>query len=103
MSLSQHAESYSSASSTLSKLSVGSSRLLYAQSVVEEKLGDVTDFGAIVESKVGQGGTLENGTRDLSGERMGVRKLVKSVDRWREWLAGFTFGGLRRGVEVEES
>lgn len=59
-------------------------------------MGDVTDFARIVQAKVGEGGTLEKGTRELGAERMGVRKLVKSVERWRVWLAGLAFGGLRR-------
>lgn len=86
LSLSHHADSYAASTSPLSKLSIGSSRLLYAQSVVEEKLGDVTDFAGMVQSKVGVGGTLDKGTRELGGQRMGVRKLVKSVERWRVWL-----------------
>jgi hypothetical protein len=54
----------------------------------------VTDFSKMVRSKVGDGGTLEKGTKELGRERLGVRKLVKSVERWRVWLG---FLG-RRGV-----
>lgn len=107
LSLAQRADSYSSTTSPTAKLSIGSSRLHYAQSVVEEKLSDVTDFERMITLKVGPGGTLDLGSKALGRERSGMRSLVTSIERWRDWLGFLTVRGahhlrLRRDDSVAE-
>ena len=69
-SLMYHVESYATSTSPLAHLAIGSSRLLYAQSVLEDKLSEsVLEFTKLLRAKVGTGGTLDNGTRALSLER----------------------------------
>lgn len=94
LALARRAESYASpASSPTAKLATGSSRLHYAQSIVEDKLGDITDFQRMVALKVGPGGTLDEGIRSLETERSGIRSLVVSLERWTEWLGFLTLRG----------
>lgn len=91
-SLTAHAESYAAQHSAVSKLSIGTSRLSYAQTVVEEKLTDVTDFERMLRGKVGAGdgmnkvGSLDRASRELGQQRSGIRSLVASMDRWSVWL-----------------
>lgn len=70
-----HTESYAAADSLISKLSTGTKRLQYAQSVLEDKLADVKEFEAAVLAKVGVEGMLDIGTRQLGRERSGMVSL----------------------------
>ncbi|KAM0790226.1 hypothetical protein ACM66B_005538 [Microbotryomycetes sp. NB124-2] len=108
--LTTHAESYSQPHSSVSKLSIGTSRLSYAQSVVDEKLVDVVDFDKLLRSKVSGGGgggggsggredhdnggsgqeqqqgTISKGVEALSRKDSGLRTLVSSLDGWKTWF-----------------
>ncbi|KAL8290380.1 hypothetical protein RQP46_002638 [Phenoliferia psychrophenolica] len=86
-SLTYHAESYATSTSPIAHLATGSSRLLYAQSVLEDKLSEsVLEFTKILKAKVGPGGTLDVGTRALGRERSGVRRFVATLSQWGDWL-----------------
>ncbi|GAA5971841.1 hypothetical protein JCM21900_002974 [Sporobolomyces salmonicolor] len=84
-SLTARVSSYADATSSISKLSTGASRLQYAQSVLEDKLHDITDFERMIAAKVGNGGTLEVATWALARERVGMRKLVLALEKWADW------------------
>ncbi|GAA5886604.1 hypothetical protein JCM6882_005830 [Rhodosporidiobolus microsporus] len=79
----------SSASSPLTKLSTGTSRLHYAQAVLDDKLRDVLEFEAMLEAKVGAEGTLQIETRKLGRERAGMRRLVGVLELWGDWVGGW--------------
>ncbi|KAK4049851.1 hypothetical protein OIV83_003907 [Microbotryomycetes sp. JL201] len=85
-SLTTRAETYSQPQSTVSKLSIGTSRLSYAQSVVDEKLVDVVDFDKLLRSKVGPGGTIDKGVRGVSKTESGLRSFVSSFEYWKAWF-----------------
>ncbi|GAA6037420.1 hypothetical protein JCM8097_008563 [Rhodosporidiobolus ruineniae] len=76
----------SSSSSPLTKLSTGTSRLHYAQAVLDDKLRDVLEFRRMLEAKVGPQGSLEKAASALAGERTGMRRLVKVLEKWTEWV-----------------
>ncbi|GAA5874499.1 hypothetical protein JCM1840_000797 [Sporobolomyces johnsonii] len=106
-SLTARVSSYADSTSSISKLSTGTSRLQYAQSVLEDKLHDITDFERMIAAKVGKGGTLEVATRALARERVGMRKLVLALEKWADW-GRYLCGRLRwhcrwsRGEKADE-
>ncbi|TNY21279.1 hypothetical protein DMC30DRAFT_395430 [Rhodotorula diobovata] len=82
-------EAYSASSSPLSLLSTGTSRLQYAQAVLDDKLRDVVEFDRALADKVRPGdGTLEVAVRELERD-MGVMRRVLG---WLEGASAWAWG-----------
>ncbi|GAA5825366.1 hypothetical protein JCM11251_006952 [Rhodosporidiobolus azoricus] len=79
----------SSSTSPLTKLSTGTSRLHYAQAVLDDKLHDVLTFAGQLQDKVGPEGSLERAARELEGERRGMRRLVGVLEVGVGWMGGW--------------
>ncbi|KAK4050192.1 hypothetical protein OIO90_005174 [Microbotryomycetes sp. JL221] len=82
--LTTHTESYSIQNSNVSKLSIGTSRLSYAQSIVDEKLIDVTDFEKLLKTKVDQNGSIEKGILNLINQMKGGSGFLKFLN-FQSW------------------
>ena len=107
-SLMYHVDSYVTPTSPIAHLATGSSRLLYAQSVLEDKLSEsVLEFAKLVRAKVGPGGSLDVGTRALGLERcvvsfryrgLGADFGLTAVQEWRQAVRRHpeSVGGLGR-------
>lgn len=72
--------------SPLSRLSTNSSRLLYSQSILDDKLADVLEFKRMLLSKIGaQDGRLIKDMNLLVERQSGMRRLVRSMQVWGDW------------------
>ncbi|KPV71692.1 uncharacterized protein RHOBADRAFT_56520, partial [Rhodotorula graminis WP1] len=79
-------EAYSASSSPLSLLSTGTSRLQYAQAVLDDKLRDVVDFDRALDDKVRAGdGTLEVAVRELERDMGVMRKVLGVLESGSAW------------------
>ncbi|GAA5847954.1 hypothetical protein JCM9279_003508 [Rhodotorula babjevae] len=84
--LTKRLEAYSASSSPLSLLSTGTSRLQYAQAVLDDKLRDVVDFDRALDDKVRAGdGTLEVAVRELERDMGVMRKVLGVLESGSAW------------------
>ena len=85
--LTKRLEAYSASSSPLSLLSTGTSRLQYAQAVLDDKLRDVVDFDRALDDKVRAGdGTLEVAVRELERDMGVMRKVLGVLESGSAWV-----------------
>ncbi|GJN92858.1 hypothetical protein Rhopal_005898-T1 [Rhodotorula paludigena] len=106
-SLTSRLERFSGASSTtdspLYALSTGTSRLQYAQNVLDDKLRDIVGFERQLDAKVRPDGkgSIDVSARGVAEGMGGMRRVVRVLEAWREWADAKWH--LRKGDEVVEA
>lgn len=106
-SLTSRLERFSGASSTtdspLYALSTGTSRLQYAQNVLDDKLRDIVGFERQLDAKVRPDGkgSIDVSARGVAEGMGGMRRVVRVLEAWREWADAKWH--LRKGEEAVEA